>query len=290
MKTTTEESAALEEFCDARDELLNSNLVDDLESRLERLRKSNHPEALYICSLLGHKKFTRRLDILHVLEPHAVTCPIVACYYGMLLPESNTEWIKRSAKQGFAYAQVQRSWINLNFKYANAAADQGDRTGMFLLAKCYENGRDVEMDKKRAGLLYRRSAYLGFKHAMIWCAQYGYCDFAFEIIYFYGRVAQKGGQAWYFLDVCTNGPITCVMGYMLKGHVTTKNAFNYWLCDSTMIAVNKALDLHTRCKQAHQQRTLTWLMISKRLGICRDVARLIGTLLLHPTYCPQISP
>ena len=90
--------------------------------------------------------------------------------------EEAAEWFEKSAKQGYALAQLQLAWLYMNGEgvdedkeraaelYA-AAAEQGNAQAQFYIGWCYGNGEGVDQNYRKAVEWLEKSAENGFAEA-----------------------------------------------------------------------------------------------------------------------------
>ena len=275
-----------QEFQDAREEFLgtgNYNNRQDIVRGLDRLRRCTEPEAIYVCSLHGDRA-PKTVDEARTVFSEESQHPVDLCYLALLEPGIAWSGLKQSADFGHPYACAIMSATSHDQKneiaYAQRAATTGDRRGMYQLAAC-------DADASENDLLFR-SASLGYAHAMYNYAftRYGRSDLN---RYMWLEKALVHGNDVTVTDVTaviasvltfkTNATIQFACGRIIKRQGKKMK----WTTKEEKDRAKVAVSIYTATYNRARAATLTWLMCAPRLGIYKDVARLIGRLLIEAT-------
>jgi hypothetical protein len=136
-----------------------------------------HPDAQWICSLFPVPDY----DIVHttwqdVMEAQGDDPRALSYLWATTL---NPRLLERAAELGYAPAQAAFSSkrdvpAGSGFLWAERAAAQGDRRGMYLLAGRYMFGAGCKKDDVKAAALYQRAGELGDMKAVV---RYGEVSF-----------------------------------------------------------------------------------------------------------------
>ena len=309
------EKTALIEFYNARDQFLGQGNYrnwfnsDSSFLGLQRLRKCQHPEAIYICLLF--KKYDNEknklwiTDFVNVLEKDFRDTDnlVTLCYFGIIMSgyDSPSLELIQAAKRGhpFALANMANRSILQRLHFGNMASKLGDRLGSYELGVYYR----LEGKTELAALAFKQSAELGLKSAMI-----EYACLAFNKTdpgrYLWLSRADLAGipgtsllssicENWWILKDCFD--VYFVIGRALKNHVykfmrwseelvgwakeTKPLALVGWAKEIQPLAL-QSIALHTDWCERAKESTLCWLMITKhsnvRPFICKDVAFMIA--------------
>lgn len=162
-----------------------------------------------------------------------------------------------------------------SFQWAYLAAAEYEPEGLFVLARCYQFGKGgCEKDRIKSRFLFEQAALLGYADAMWRYGSFFARDDPHR--YFWKGEAWKKNQHRYckFLTIAANEidffseymtppSVIFQIGEILKGVLLENIAvklFDVW-CTRARLAVE------------------TWLLIGKRLQICKDVRRIIGKMI-----------
>ena len=282
-------------FYDARDFFIgqgNHGEEQHLSEGMRRLRACRHEEARYVCSLFpdGSPPDSRE-EVKQVFLAQGEHS-IALCYAG-LVNEWNEALVRRAAEMGHPYAQGQMSKLSFGeerLEWAQRAARNRDRDGLWRLGWCFQKGIGVTEDRIKAVTAYKESANLGSKMGMrcyamiafekndsqryLWLGksaqpfQFLYVEFIHEIMHhMYMHRVGLGCKL-----------VLLMIGKMLKGHVDKERQTLFgtlWMQDYVNSACD-VLTLYDDCIKSATEATMTWMMVAKRLRIYHDVARLIG--------------
>jgi TPR repeat protein len=111
------------------------------------------------------------------------------------LGEAGDESLQRAAETGFAPAQAEmlmRSSGRSAFEWAEKAAVQGDRNGLFELGCCFFYGRACAKDRGKAVALIREAAELESRSAQCRYGVVAFGELEWERYHWRGRAAVKG--------------------------------------------------------------------------------------------------
>ena len=78
--------------------------------------------------------------------------------------------LRRAAEKGHPFAQGQLATLTRDkeaLEWAQRAARNHDREGLWKLGDCFEHGRGVTQDLTRAAAAYKESAELGYSDGMV---------------------------------------------------------------------------------------------------------------------------
>jgi TPR repeat protein len=208
--------------------------------------------------------------------------PIALCYAALLsgLNNHNARFmIEKAAKMGHPLAmfKMTRNRIdNERMVWTHRAAQAGDREALRLLGSLYRDQRE----NTEARDAFKRAAELGETYSMIeygrtlsWQDQWRHIWNA--------RAAKRGCMSGILDFFCgyTAYPdqATYWIGRELNGNIGVEKIFGR--LDIYKIYYDIAVtyrDQYTTWNSSAQQSTFCWMNVAKRLGLYRDVAKLIG--------------
>jgi hypothetical protein len=279
-------------FYEARDYFLGSGnyISPHFIDGLKLLKACQHEEARYVCSLF-----------LNFTDEELVHCnvrktfleqgehPIALCYAG-ICGFGDMILVEKAAKMDYPYAQGWMATLGgaIGFEWAKKAASNGDRIGLYELGCRFEL---YEQDKTNAIAAYRKSAELGYIHGMRAYAS-TFEKTNPERYFWLERVTHpcQNRRALYFeaiqhMEMYEDGrgciPVLLTLGKMFKGNINVSKQviFGTAACSKTDVEILcKCVTLYEVCIQDATDAVLAWMFAAKQLGFCRDVARLIGTL------------
>jgi hypothetical protein len=154
--------------------------------------------------------------------------------------------------------------------YTRLASDAGDRDGLFLMGLQVAK---VEGYKDKAKSYFYRAAVLGLTLAMQVYAKNWVQQDSLEYFEWMGRAKAHPyytyGTKYVALHSCDDAIIYVIGKYAPKQNV------NYYRNYKSLVRARQVYeDWFERAKLA----TFSWMHCSRQLGMCKDVARLIGTL------------
>ncbi len=157
-----------------------ADVLDVISSRLNEgllmARRCYHPDALWLCTLFPDASAPVREDqVLAVMKVQSENPRALFIRY-----QIRRDTVVLGCAAELAYAPAQAAWARIcyneeRFAWAEKAAAQGSRLGLFLLGQFLWNGTSCEMDHDRAVRLWKEAAELGDR-----CAQFHYGRSAFS--------------------------------------------------------------------------------------------------------------
>lgn len=256
------------EFFDARDQFLGTATLSlDIKGGFSRLSKSKHPEAVYVTSLFPTppKNVFDVLDRLKECGDH----PIALYHLGCLTGER--EMFVRAAMLGHPGAMYRfgrtcqyrsderRSWLE-------KAAMADERGSLLYYASYIENSRE----KNRMIL---RGAQLGDPEAMMACADM--YDESDARRYDWIKRALMRGVYPDWVRLLRNADAPSVTSYLIGktfGSLMSVIATSPYIQDRLLNCTHVFYNWNRDARES----VMCWMGVAKRLGLYRDVARLIG--------------
>lgn len=249
----------LVEFYDARDQLLGvGNYYADKDEIMGkyRLNKSMHPEAVWFMESYGH---------LDRNDPRSL------CYHGV--DEQDPELLEIAANLGHPLAQALCD-------LSEEAALQHDRIGLYNFGMYL-----IEDDNHALGnTMIHESAKLGYADALVAVGDVTYDPF--EKFVWYEKASRKG-EPDRFISTLKDCLVSYDRGEPVDGRILY-HAYHHMDWDGSFLherfihdtsICNRVVDLCKALDVKARRATLAWMLVAKRLGIYRDVARLIGRMI-----------
>lgn len=264
--------AELVEFYDARDALFDKPIAETWK----RFRRSRHPEARYVC--LDDLFTPTEVEVVGV---EVCNDPIKLLYHGIAC--GRLDWIGRAAQLGHPGARgIIVRMVNGDNKYeaAKAAADLGDRIGLYELGMCRLAGRGCPVDMAIGIRLIGQAARLGYAEAMDFYAINAFLES--DVRYWIWRVRALQKSEHYLNDTALDGLFDCnmvlVFGRLLRGHVSLINDTIFGHNRSGhILAARNAVELYEVLLVRVKTGVREWLLCNRRNRlVCKDVARLIA--------------
>jgi hypothetical protein len=212
------------------------------------------------------------------------------------MSEQDKDLVQRSAQLGYAPAQVEMiSWTKgcESFLWAEKAAAQGDRNGLYEMACCLLDGTGCEKNEDRALMLFREAASLDHCWAKWRYGKYAFRETDWERYRWWGLCAVQGiyvaksemtKAALKHLEGVDNGGsgrVIFEIGAVCKGHVIVGllTVFGASFSEELVLAADRAVALHVEwC--ANAERTINcWIWIAQQKNVARDVRTLISKML-----------
>jgi TPR repeat protein len=130
-----------------------------------------HPDARWLTEICDGKEATTRENAKRVFSALGQNNARALCFAWLCSDDEEKEDLsplRRSAELGFAFAQglVAGRRGEEKFKFAQLAAAQGERDGLFWLGSCFRDGEGCEKDLDKAKEIFLIASELGRVSAM----------------------------------------------------------------------------------------------------------------------------
>jgi hypothetical protein len=208
--------------------------------------------------------------------------------------EEEEKLLRRAAEMGHAPAQAQLSnWCSEDengFSWAQRAAAQGDRRGLYFLAFCYEHGEGCAQDKGRAMELYRTAAELGYSLAQDSYGLYAFGGLDWERYFWWGRAAARGFSGRRFcisvmsllptFEKGENSRILHTVGPVVKQglDVTMCALFKQRFVSSELPKLLGVIELYEAMLERARSAVACWAIAGRRRGVVKDIRVMISKM------------
>ncbi len=277
----------------ARDRFLGRNMkMLDLNEGLELARKCDHPEGAWLVSLFPRGAPGTLGEARGVLLAHGGRDPRALAFAAALGAVGGHAMLQRAAGAGYPFAQSEyaaRLFGAERVAWAEKAAKNDDASGMCILAQCASEGNGCERDPNRALQLWHRAALLndviaqhnvakfmfGVHNPMryVWlcrAAAGGYYHSVFETVWDAEQLAAAAPR---------NSRALFTIGDGARRHVDRAQMTVFGRRFVAFPGVLVALQVYAETCARAKASVDAWTVAARRLGVSRDVRRLISRLL-----------
>jgi hypothetical protein len=203
--------------------------------------------------------------------------------------DNGTAMLLTAAEMGYAPAQAAMTFRDEvepeeSFAWAQKAAGLGDRHGLSMLARSYEEGYGCEKDVNKAMQLYSQAAEVEDQVGLFKHGNFSFGEDDWRRYTFMGRSAARGHRPGYESLVRASFEkrdrrIQFEIGAAHK-RVAAAWRFGRGLCsDLQLAAYQTVLVKYTKCCIAAKAAVACWLVVGRRLRVVKDIRGVIGKML-----------
>jgi hypothetical protein len=261
---------------------------------LEMASSCDHPDARWLTEACAGKTVETKEDVKRVFSALGQNDARALCFAWMLGDQGNETALRRSADLGFAFAQAllaEQTQGEERFKFAQLAAAQGERDGLFWLGCCFRYGVGCKMDLDEAKESFLRASKLGHVSAMMRLGEI--LDASDPLRWrWWGRAAALGDR-WSFMSDfarqvevfnsgCGSAAVVFAIGQALYGHVIEEKGtiFNDGSkFDSRIGPAKKAIAVYEAQITATKDAMRAWTLVGIHFNVVKDVRKLIAKLI-----------
>jgi hypothetical protein len=254
---------------------------------LERARTCAHPDAQWLSALYPVEAVQEiTFDYLAVLEAQKSSDPRVLFFLGAALDNGK---LRESAELGYVPAQALMSEVaetpDEQCMWAEKATQSANRNALFQLALHLLTGQGCERDVARAERLLRQAASLGHTGAAMRLGKEFYAHDDWLRYHWFGvalegrfpaarralRSAALRMVRWYDRRECTGRPLFEIGRALERDQGRPK--------DAAQESVQRCVELYRQWVALAEEAIRCWTAVGRRLGVGRDMRRLIAQLL-----------
>ncbi len=289
------ERAELVKWYDAMDALLGSWAPQDIGKGMRLARECKHEDATWFMGLFPNDSPATREEMKEVLAKHADEARgmfFAACICGHWTEDKVL--LRRAAEMGYAPAQAWLagwSFRGGGFEWAQRAAAQKDRNGLFGLSECLREGDGCDKDEFMSLEVLREAAELGHAHAQFCYGERAFKGSDWQRYYWWGRAAvQHNNEASHglieavvelltLLDDGGSGRSVFEIGAACRGHVDLINSTVFLMQShpSGCRAVEQAIALYDEWCANSRRAIYFWIWAAKEeMGLSKDIRVMIA--------------
>ncbi len=258
---------------------------EDLSLVLEKARKCVHPDAVWLLETLKDRPLVRdRFLFAHCQDQND---PRVLCFSAVCDGFWNIRKWKQAADSGYPFAQaklVQHVQPSEALSLAQKSAAANEREGLYALALLYAQGKVVPTDVEMAKACFERAIVLGHGWAAAHMASFS-PRFSLECIKYWCLAARSGfcssdiASSLSNHNVMANRSCVFVLGAAVKFLINSseKRALFRETFKNVANALVAVAFFETQVGAA-RAAVDEWTKVAIRLGIIRDVRKLIAKL------------
>jgi hypothetical protein len=287
--------ATLLEWYKIRDTCFGHNWVDrNIPLAIELASVCQHPDARWLTEACAGQDVTTKEDAKRVFSAVGQNDARALCFTWMLVGFGDLTNLRCSSELGFAFAQAWmagRTRGEEKFKFAQLAAAQGERDGLYVLGCCFRDGEGCEKDLDKAKENFLCAIELGHVMGMNYLGELlGESDP--QRWRLWGRAATHGASLWLVsnfsrqVELFNSGSGSAVVmfaiGQALQGHVNerARTIFNRdYEFDSFIGPAKQALAFYEAQIKATKDAMHAWTLVGIKLNVVKDVRKLIAKLI-----------
>ncbi len=266
-----------------------------LVSVVKSLHGCNHADARWFVSLFpAVEEDVTREKLLAVMAAQGED-PRALYIRGRLGVGEPGALVQQAAELGYGPAQGKLAGAceGPRLSWAQKAAAQGDRRGLFWLGHLLWHGEGCEPDRARAIACYTEAAELGDRDAQWECGGKGWTSSDWQRYRWWGLVAAQGDEeaTVSMLDAATehlrlfdngsnSGRVVFELGAAFKGHVDVpfQCVFGSHALPDLQEAL-RCIELHDKGIALAKAAIETWIAVGRRQKVAKDMRTKIARLL-----------
>jgi TPR repeat protein len=267
-----------------------SNFVSqNIPLALELALSYQHLDAVCTEACAG-KDVTTEEDAKRVFSALGQNDARALCFLWLCLPfeQRDAALIRRAAELGFSFAQAWLARVSRGDekrRFAQLAAAQGERYGLYLLGCCFRDGHGGELDLDKAKENFLLASELGDALAMdMLGASVPVSDP--QRWRWWGQAAACG-TSWNFLSTFAkqgsgSAAVMFAIGRALQGHVSeeARTIFNdSYKFDFLFGPAKQAIAFYEAQIKATKDAMRAWTLVGLRFKVVKDVRKLIAKLI-----------
>jgi hypothetical protein len=287
--------ATLLEWYKIRDLFFGNDFVSqNVPLALELASACKHPDARWLTEVCAGKDVTTKEDVKRVFSALGQNDARALCFAWVLGDRNMIAPLRCSAELGFGFVQAVLARLTRGeerFKFAQLAAAQGERDGLFWLGWCCRDGEGCEKNLEKAKENFLLASELGDVSSML---ELGLLLAGSDPQRWrwWGRAAALG-NSWNFLcyfddqvELFNTGSgsaaVMFAIGQALQGHVNedARTIFNdAYDFDSWIGPAKQAISFYEAQIKATKDAMRAWTLVGIKLKVVKDVRKLIAKLI-----------
>ncbi len=293
MKSAAADKVERIKWWDALDTILEGHRdEEEVAKGLQMARECQHEDAKWLASLFPADEALAISRMREVLLVHQKDARAVFIAWALDDDSDDNAPLLRAAEMGYALAQAVLSWGTTTgedkLAWAEKAAAQGNRQGLFQLGDNLLLGRVCEKDEVRAVALFKEAAELGDADAQLRFGEVAFGAFDWERFHWWALAASRGRGANQFVpamlelvelfEAGKHGRILAEVAPAMKGNLDVANgkAFRFYVGSTNVEKLEQVVVLYQVCLARARQAIVCWSMVGVRLGVMKDVRVMIA--------------
>jgi hypothetical protein len=291
--------AILQEWYKIRDTFFGQNEVSrNVPLALELAASCQHPDARWLVEACAGKDVTTKEDAKRVFSALGQQDARALCFAWLCGHTVDEAPLRRSGELGFAWAQALISMMADGFDaresllFAQLAAAQGERDGLYELGRCFREGTGCEQDLDKAKENYLLASKLGHVAAMRFL---GDCfhESNPQRWRWWGQAAALRSESSEFLYKFVkqvhrlnagsgNAVVVFAIGRALHGHVHEEERIIFTEGSKFDIRIGPAkhaIAFFAAQLKACRKAVDCWTLVGLRFGVVKDIRKLIAKLI-----------
>jgi hypothetical protein len=273
-------------WADALDAVWSNACV---EKGLQMARECRHPDAQWLASLFpaGVPVTRERMALVMVEQGEDAR----AMYLAWRLSVASTGVLRRAAELGYAPAQASLSEeceVEECFMWAERAAAQGDRNGLFQLARRFRLEYGCAKNEGTVNELYRQAAELGHLYAQWFYGGSAFGEYAWERFDWWGRAALRGCSVTFFCSSVLRllrkfakgdlGRILHTVAPVMRNNMNDaeRRVLGSLFLTDEMEKFHRLIQLHDEMLGRAKRAIACWSVVARRRGVVKDIRVMIS--------------
>ncbi len=268
-------------------------LPRDIARVLRMARDCQHHDAKWLCSLFPGDAPLTKEEVSEVMaelgnDPRAL----------FIRSQVSNDPVFLDDAAVLGYAPAQARWADWNsyekLTWAEKAAAQGDRLGLFQVGCCLFYGCGCELDRSRGVTLVLEAAHLGERRAQFHLGVNEFTWSDWQRYHWWGKAATRKHevatasltsaaveQLKCWDDGICSGRVLFELGSALKEHVdvASQTCFEKSANDEELTAMCRCAKLYDEWCNEAKAAIACWIVIGRRLSVVKDVRQVIARML-----------
>jgi hypothetical protein len=285
--------SSLLEWYKIRDTFLGQNFVSqNIPLALELSASCEHPDARWLTKACA-KDVTTKEDGKRVFSSLGLNDARALCFLWWLGDQGDYTLLRRSAELDFAFAQallVGRTRGKEGFKFAQLAAGQGDRDGLYWLGWCFRFGQGCEEDLDKAKENFLLASELDHVMAMDGLGhlldksdpqRWRWLGCVAALGRAGGFLSDFSDQVELFDSGSGSAAVMFAIGRALQGHVNERESSIFKFNDiaSLIGPAKQAIAFYEAQIKATKDAMRAWCLVGVHFNVVKDVRNLIAKLI-----------
>jgi TPR repeat protein len=287
------DGAELINWWDALDDLSSGDAA--VERCLHVARNFSHPDAQWLASLLPAGVAVSRQRLCEVMLEQRDDPRAMLIAWRLSASGSSRDLLVRSAQMGYAPAQAMLALLSTrgdeSFVWAQKAAAQRERRGLYELGECHMRGAGCARDERKATEFYKEAAELGYAPAQCRYGRLAFGEMGWERFHWCSLAASRGVGITLFVREVLDNCVLLALGlydrilhtvapvFAKHFRVEERTVFGTRLDQSQMQDIQRILVVHEKMLGRARRAIDCWSMAGRRCRVVKDMRVMIAKML-----------